>query len=119
MQSLKRRLAQKKVTHQNRLHVCKPLQNLRKIALQQCRQPIADPGLITHQATPMLNQQTQCSSLFIIGRPRLETLSMLHQQLDQILGVTWIIPWHTTERRLRGIWLSLRVDRIEDQKVVL
>src|SRR5262249_50007741 len=69
-----RRPLSQKIAKQPRLLMGEPLENLRKIMLQNIGQPIRDPNAVRHHATTMFNQLASGAHLGTLGRQWLELI---------------------------------------------
>jgi hypothetical protein len=70
----KRRPLSQKVAKQPRLLLGEPLENLRKIMLQNIGQSMRDPHAVRHHATTMFNQLASGAHLGTLGRQRFELI---------------------------------------------
>ncbi len=56
LQVVERRPSEQEVAHHLCPDVRKPPQYLRKVAFQECRQPVADPRLVANESSPMFDE---------------------------------------------------------------
>ena len=79
----------------------------------------ADAGAVSDNPPAVLDQILQGSGLLRIRQPGLETITVVNEQLDGILGVSRVV--FSTRRRecLAVVSQGRRVDGIEDEEVVI
>src|SRR6266536_4130443 len=87
--------------------------------VQERRQAVGGARAIINQTPALLDQITQRARLFIVRAPGCESLAMMLQEVEQIVGVCRIV---FAQRRRKGLAILGQgrwVDGIKHEEVVL
>src|SRR5688572_16117199 len=88
---LQGRPARQEIAHQQRTKIIEPVENLRKISLQQCAHPVVDPGAIVDELPAVLDQVLQGAGLLRIRQPGLQSLTMVQQDVEEVVSVCRVV----------------------------
>jgi hypothetical protein len=107
-----------KIADEQRAEIIEPPSDWRKIGVQPCRHPSADPCAVIDQATAGLHEIVAHPRLGSIRPPGLEPISMMHEQIEPIVGIPRLSLGSAGRERFTRLGQRGGVERGEDKEVV-